>query len=221
MSDPTQLPRFPRFTVCGLGEVRSRSRESTFSHVVSIWDVGTRGDGPAEVAAFFPATRLYQVRFDDVEMEAAGAVTRSMVRDILQFGAGLGPDDLCEPTTLAADSSVDPAGRCVHFEIWNTGDFEIVQAIECREIVGRSAGVYWNGHLQGQSGSRWRAASSNRVRTNRTPLALGAEFPEVELVDPVHEFPQVTGILGQEAGLEVALVGTLRPEAGTGQVGGF
>jgi hypothetical protein len=53
MSDPTQLPRLPRFTICGLGEVRSRSRESTFSHVVSIWDVGTRGDGPAE-AAFFP-----------------------------------------------------------------------------------------------------------------------------------------------------------------------
>ena len=93
MSDPAHLPRLPRFTICGLGEVRSRSRESTFTHVVSIWDVGTRGDGPAEVAAFFPASRLHQVRFDDVEFEAAGAVTRSMVRDILQFGAGLDPDD--------------------------------------------------------------------------------------------------------------------------------
>ena len=93
MADPTQLPRLPRFALCGLGEVRSRSRESPFTHVVSNWDVGTRGDGPAEVAAFFPASRLHQVRFDDVEFEAAGAVTRSMVRDILQFGAGLGPDD--------------------------------------------------------------------------------------------------------------------------------
>jgi predicted protein tyrosine phosphatase len=93
MSDPTQLPRLPRFTICGLGEVRSRSRQSTYTHVVSIWDVGIRGDGPAEVAAFFPASRLHQVRFDDVEFEAAGAVTRSMVRDILQFGGSLGPDD--------------------------------------------------------------------------------------------------------------------------------
>jgi hypothetical protein len=46
MSDSTQFPRLPRFTICGLGEVRSHSRESTFSHVVSIWDVGTRSDGP-------------------------------------------------------------------------------------------------------------------------------------------------------------------------------
>ena len=40
---------------------------------------GNPCDGPAEVAAFFPASRLHQVRFDDVEFEAAGAVTRQGV----------------------------------------------------------------------------------------------------------------------------------------------
>jgi predicted protein tyrosine phosphatase len=93
MSDPPQLPRLPRFTICGLGDVAERSRERAFSHVVSIWDVEARGDGPAEVAALFPASRLLQVRFDDLDIEAASAVTRSMVGDILRFGAGLGPDD--------------------------------------------------------------------------------------------------------------------------------
>ena len=93
MSDSNQLPRLPRFTICGLGEVRSHSRESMFSHVVSIWDMGTHGDGPSEVAAFFPASRFHQLRFDDVELDASGAVTRSMVREVLEFGAGLGPDD--------------------------------------------------------------------------------------------------------------------------------
>jgi hypothetical protein len=38
--------------------------------------------------------------------------------------------------------------------------------------------------------ARARAGLSDRVRTNGPALALEAEFPEIELVDPIHEFPQ-------------------------------
>jgi hypothetical protein len=36
-----------------------------------------------------------------------------------------------------------------------------------------------------------RTASSNRIRANRTPLALETELSQIKLVDPVHDLPQV------------------------------
>jgi hypothetical protein len=53
------------------------------------------------------------------------------------------------------------------------------------------------------------------------PLALEAELARVELVDPVHDFPQVVaGIRGQESRFEVPLVRSFCPETRAGQVGG-
>jgi predicted protein tyrosine phosphatase len=93
MSDVSILPRLPHFTICGLDEVRDQARQSAFTHVVSIWNVGTRGDGPTTVQAFFPASRFHLLCFDDVELDSSGSVSRDMVQGVLQFGAGLGPDD--------------------------------------------------------------------------------------------------------------------------------
>ena len=36
-----------------------------------------------------------------------------------------------------------------------------------------------------------RTASRNRIRANRTPLALETELSQIKLVDPVHDLPQV------------------------------
>jgi len=93
MDSSTQVCRLPQFTICGLGDVRNHSRQEAFTHVVSIWDTATRGDGPDQIKAYFPASRIHLARFDDIEVESAGAVTGEMVRAILDFGSGLSAAD--------------------------------------------------------------------------------------------------------------------------------
>ena len=79
----------PRFTICDLGAVRSYSLNETFTHVISIWGASADGHGPAEIKSFFPASRFHAARFDDIVFESASAVTKEMVRSILDFGSGL------------------------------------------------------------------------------------------------------------------------------------
>jgi predicted protein tyrosine phosphatase len=83
----------PHITICGLGAVRSYSRQEKFSHVISIWGVGSFDEGPDEVRSFFPASEVHVVRLDDIEVAGAGAVTKDLVREILDFGSGLSADD--------------------------------------------------------------------------------------------------------------------------------
>jgi predicted protein tyrosine phosphatase len=83
----------PRITICGLGAVRSYSRQEKFSHVISIWGAGSTDDGPDEVRSLVPAARVCVARFDDIEVAGAAAVTKDMVREILDFGSGLSADD--------------------------------------------------------------------------------------------------------------------------------
>lgn len=85
--------QLPHFTICGLGAVRSYSRQEVFTHVISIWSAGSGGDGPAEVRSFFPSARFHVARFDDIEVGGSSAVTKEMVQEILDFGAGLSADD--------------------------------------------------------------------------------------------------------------------------------
>jgi len=93
MDSTTQVCRLPRFTICGLDEVRTRSRQEAYTHVVSIWDTATRGDGPDRIKLFFPAARIHSARFDDVEVESAGAATGETVRAVLNFGSDLSAAD--------------------------------------------------------------------------------------------------------------------------------
>jgi len=93
MDSAAQVCRLPQFTISGLGDVRNHSRQESFSHVVSIWDTATRGDGPDQIKSFFPASRFYLARFDDIETESDTAVTKETVRAILEFGSGLSTSD--------------------------------------------------------------------------------------------------------------------------------
>ena len=93
MDSAAQACRLPRFTICGLGEVRDHSRQEVFTHVVSIWDTATRGDGPDQIKSFFPNARFHFARFDDIEVESDSAVTNEMVRAVLDFGSGLSAAD--------------------------------------------------------------------------------------------------------------------------------
>lgn len=85
--------QLPHITICGLGAVRSYSRQEKFSHVISIWGAGSSDEGPNEMRSLFPASRMRVVRFDDIEVPGPGAVTKSLVREILDFGSGLSADD--------------------------------------------------------------------------------------------------------------------------------
>ncbi len=93
MDGKTPALPLPHITICGLGAVRSYSQQEKFSHVISIWGAGSADDGPDEVRSLFPASSVRVVRFDDIEVDGAGAVTVETVQSILEFGSGLSTDD--------------------------------------------------------------------------------------------------------------------------------
>lgn len=53
--------------------------------------------------------------------------------------------------------------------------------------------------------------SFNGIRAHRAPLALAAEFPQIQLLYLLHEFADMGGICVQHTGREVALVPALSP----------
>lgn len=85
--------QLPHITICGFGAVRSYSRQEKFSHVISIWSASSSDEGPDEVRPLFPASRVRIIHFDDIEVAGAAAVTKDLMREILEFGSGLSADD--------------------------------------------------------------------------------------------------------------------------------
>ena len=55
--------------------------------------------------------------------------------------------------------------------------------------------------------------SLNRIRTKLATQALAAEFTQIELVDPAHDFSQVFGKLSDQARFEVFLIVRLLRDA--------
>ncbi len=85
--------RFPKITICGVEELDDLDLPR-FSHVISIWDPLTEGQGTHEDVfrrRFAKSARVQFAYFDDVPSDLSGrkAASLEQIRDILTFSASI------------------------------------------------------------------------------------------------------------------------------------